>query len=285
MSNNFKFELPKLGESILIFCIIIIFGNLFGGIYVLLINGSESEFLIKFVPYIIEFLPVFIYIYYKAKHNINYPTSIKGSAYVKVNDPSFDKMNPILLFFLLLLAVTSYTLILDPLNIFMPLPEWFSKIMETVVTGNIWWTFLTVAIAAPLLEEFVCRGTILRGLLTHMSPTKAIIWSALFFGVMHLNPWQAIPAFFIGCFMGWIYYKTHCLWATIFIHFVNNGSTVLLSKFYPNMADKDNLLSLFPSTLFYVLAIILALAVFAIIIYFINKYINNKDFSPKYLDE
>ena len=41
---------------------------------------------------------------------------------------------------------------------------------------------------------------VLRGLLGHkVKPVWAIVISAAFFAIIHLNPWQAIPAFLLGC--------------------------------------------------------------------------------------
>ena len=39
-------------------------------------------------------------------------------------------------------------------------------------------TFISVAVFAPLFEEVLCRGIILRGLLHYYSPWKAILLSA-----------------------------------------------------------------------------------------------------------
>jgi hypothetical protein len=46
-----------------------------------------------------------------------------------------------------------------------------------------------------------------------------------------MNPWQALNAFIIGVIMGYIYYKTGSLWLTMLIHFVNNGTSVVMAQF------------------------------------------------------
>ena len=105
--------------------------------------------------------------------------------------------------------------------------EWFKEVMEQVVDGPLWASFLAVAILPPLFEEWICRGMVLRGLLTRMKPFWAIFISALFFSVMHLNPWQGIEALIIGLVMGYIYFKTGSLLLTMIIHFVNNACFVI----------------------------------------------------------
>ena len=108
--------------------------------------------------------------------------------------------------------------------------EMFTEMMKELTGGPFWSSFLTVAIFAPIFEEWMCRGMVLRGLLTKMKPVWAIVISALFFAVIHANPWQALNAFLIGLLMGYVYYKTGSLILTMIIHFVNNGTAVILSN-------------------------------------------------------
>ena len=108
--------------------------------------------------------------------------------------------------------------------------ELFTEIMKQMTGGPLWSSFLVVAIFAPIFEEWLCRGMVLRGLLTKMKPGWAIVVSALFFAVIHANPWQALNAFLIGLMMGYVYYKTGSLILTMVIHFVNNGTSVILSN-------------------------------------------------------
>ena len=107
--------------------------------------------------------------------------------------------------------------------------EMFTELMKQMTGGPLWASFLVVAIFAPIFEEWMCRGMVLRGLLTKMKPVWAIVISALFFAVIHANPWQALNAFLIGLMMGYVYYKTGSLILTMVIHFVNNGTAVILS--------------------------------------------------------
>ena len=113
------------------------------------------------------------------------------------------------------------------------LSEFYDMVMEmlkSMTGGPFWASFLLVAIFATIFEEWLCRGKVLRGLLTKMKPVWAIVISALFFAVIHANPWQALNAFLIGLMMGYVYYKTGSLILTMIIHFVNNGSAVVMSN-------------------------------------------------------
>ena len=82
--------------------------------------------------------------------------------------------------------------------------EMMMEVMKQMTGGPLWSSFLVVAIFAPIFEEWLCRGMVLRGLLTKMKPVWAIVISALFFAVIHGNPWQALNAFLIGLLMGYV---------------------------------------------------------------------------------
>ena len=121
--------------------------------------------------------------------------------------------------------------------------ELVEGIMKQMTGGPLWSSFLLAAVFAPLFEEWLCRGMVLRGLLTRMKPAWAIVISALFFALIHMNPWQALNAFIIGVVMGYVYYKTGSLLLTMLIHFVNNGLSVVMAHI-PAVADADFLMDL-----------------------------------------
>ena len=128
--------------------------------------------------------------------------------------------------------------------------ELFTEIMKQMTGGPLWSSFLVVAIFAPIFEEWLCRGMVLRGLLTKMKPGWAIVVSALFFAVIHANPWQALNAFLIGLMMGYVYYKTGSLILTMVIHFVNNGTSVILSNI-ESLKDYDYMIDMMDKSTYY----------------------------------
>lgn len=88
---------------------------------------------------------------------------------------------------------------------------------------------ISVCILAPLCEEAVFRGAILRHLLEkNWKPWLAILVSALFFAVAHFNFTQGLTAIIMGALLGWVYYRTRNLWPCIFIHAVNNTTATVL---------------------------------------------------------
>ena len=127
----------------------------------------------------------------------------------------------------------------EPISSLLPeMPEWFEQIMSGLTGGNFILSFICVSIFAPLFEEWLCRGVVLRGLLTTMRPASAIAVSAAFFAVLHMNPWQALPAFLLGVVFGYVYYKTGSLKLTILMHFVNNTMALVMSRI-PSLQDAE----------------------------------------------
>lgn len=121
----------------------------------------------------------------------------------------------------LLLFVLGFGYASDYVTSLIPMPDFMEQLFEQMLSFSIW-GFILVCIAAPLLEEILCRGVFLRSFLENYSDRKAILWSAIIFAVIHMNPWQAIPAFVIGYFMGWLFYRTKSLLPSIVVHFLNN---------------------------------------------------------------
>jgi membrane protease YdiL (CAAX protease family) len=138
------------------------------------------------------------------------------------------------LFLLLLMFTPLLAIVIEPLTAWLPMPEPMKELFEGTFQLNLP-TFLMVVIAAPVCEEWLCRGIIAKGLLRHSTPARAILWSAFIFAVIHMNPWQAVPAFLIGLLLGYVYWKTRSLWPCMFIHFVNNGLSFLLMLLFPDM--------------------------------------------------
>jgi uncharacterized protein len=276
MIKKFAYFLPNLKQCWWLFFFFVIPGGILSSVSLLF---PTSEIMTKPVAYILAFVPIFLYITYKSNKIILEMQSTGVQAkMVKVNQPWFGKMNPILFFIVIALALVSISILLDPITSKMNAPEWFENAMGRMLEGNKYITFLTIVILAPLFEEFLCRGIMTRGLLErNYSPAAAILWSAFFFAIIHLNPWQAVPAFVLGLFFGWIYYKTRCLWATIFLHALNNSISFLLVTLYPHLSTTDSLRDILPDSDLYWRLFAIAAGVGALSFFIINKYIGSQN--------
>lgn len=97
------------------------------------------------------------------------------------------------------------------------------------------WGYVIVGLLAPLAEEMVFRGAVLRSLLQWKSnPWIGIVVSALLFAMIHMNPAQMPHAFLIGLLLGWMYWRTDSIVPGVVYHWVNNTVAYVMYNLYPN---------------------------------------------------
>lgn len=112
----------------------------------------------------------------------------------------------------------------------LPMSDFWLKIFNSMTGDGFapWKGILGVVVVAPIVEEIIFRGIVLRGFLKHYSVRKSILLSALLFGIIHMNPWQFVGAFVAGIILGWWYVKTNSITTTIFGHALNNGMSFII---------------------------------------------------------
>lgn len=159
--------------------------------------------------------------------------------------------------------------ITSPLIELMPHGNFYDMMMNEMLGMNGFWSFFSMVIAAPILEELLMRGIILDGLLKKYSPVKAIVLSSFLFGLIHLNPWQFVGAFFFGAFVGWIYYRTHNLLITILLHAINNGTAFVSGLVMDKETATQPLVEFYGGWLNTILITFVAILVAAASIYFL----------------
>lgn len=112
-------------------------------------------------------------------------------------------------------------------------PAEFSKIQEMMtITDPVSAFFIigVVIIIAPFVEELIFRGFFQR-ILEHrlLDITKAVLYSALTFAIIHFNPWWVVQIYIIGVFMGYVAWRTDSIWISFILHAVNNGIAVMFT--------------------------------------------------------
>ncbi|MDH3239863.1 MAG: CPBP family intramembrane metalloprotease [Alphaproteobacteria bacterium] len=114
----------------------------------------------------------------------------------------------------------------------LPMPEFLAEAFRQVGSGGAA-SLLAVVVVAPVVEELLLRGIILRGFLGRYRPGTAIFLSALIFGAMHLNPYQSASALVMGLVLGWLFYRSGSLWPCIFGHALFNAQGFIVSALLP----------------------------------------------------
>lgn len=83
-----------------------------------------------------------------------------------------------------------------------------------------WLMFLAVGIIAPIVEELVCRGFLLRRMEKH-GKILAIVLSSVLFGLMHENLPQIPGATAVGLVLGYVTLE-YSIWWAMALHAINN---------------------------------------------------------------
>ncbi|MCJ7690826.1 MAG: CPBP family intramembrane metalloprotease, partial [Clostridiaceae bacterium] len=118
---------------------------------------------------------------------------------------------------------------------------------------------LSLVVIAPIYEEIVFRGILLKGMANKINPDIAIVVSALFFAIVHLSIPQGINAFLLGLITGFIYLRTESIYLSIFAHFLNNFLAITVSPMFIAMEGKYVMLI---HRMFFILGIILLVIVY-----------------------
>ena len=228
---DFDYYLPDI-KGVFILLLLLLAGALIGNFVVLALTcipGSEGlDSYSMLISYPVMFIPALVYASAKSRYNQGFdmeqPVSVDRNNFGKAGFPALAVS--------VIIATFAAGFIVDPVSkLLPPTPEWFDRMTEQIMVGTpLWATLLSVSVFAPVLEEWLCRGMILRGLLTRMKPGWAMVISSLFFALIHLNPWQALPAFLLGMLFAYVYYRTGSLKLTMLMHCVNNTFAVIAGQ-------------------------------------------------------
>lgn len=159
-----------------------------------------------------------------------------------------------------------------------PTPEYLTEMYNESENSIGWLSILTVALVGPVLEELIFRGVVLKGLLHRYTPLQAIFISSVFFGLVHLNPWQFFGALGIGIISGWIYWKTNNLILPIAMHISNNLIFALFGIYFGTSYLIDTpMQEVFGSQANQLIAVGVSVFLFGAIWYFLSKRIKLRD--------
>lgn len=159
--------------------------------------------------------------------------TVRGMSHRDLFHPS--KTSPLLTFIFLVppvLLLIPLTLLLDSVltsavEAVLPVSAWEQQAFASMVAATLPAVVATCLIA-PVVEEMLFRGILLRSFLEQYPRGVAIGFSALYFGVAHLNIYQFFLAFLIGLLLGWLYERSRSLVPCIALHAAFNCSVVVL---------------------------------------------------------
>jgi uncharacterized protein len=169
---------------------------------------------------------------------------LHGVGYLDLLHPSksaptttFLLLTPPILLLLPLIVLLDIALVWALEAIF-PLSSWEQAAFASMVAPTIPAVIATCVIA-PVVEEMLFRGILLRAFLEQHPRGAAISYSALYFGAAHLNIYQFFLAFWLGLFLGWLYERSRSLVPCIVLHAAANTTVVVLSTARESSASQD----------------------------------------------
>ncbi len=102
------------------------------------------------------------------------------------------------------------------------------KMLNVDTIGGLLLNLLVIALIPAVGEELTFRGVLQQGLCRKMNPHAAIILSAAIFSFIHFQFYGFLPRMFLGILLGYMFYITGSIWTSIAMHFVNNGTAVVV---------------------------------------------------------
>tara|TARA_B100000945_G_C20218490_1_gene519485 strand:+ start:25 stop:813 length:789 start_codon:yes stop_codon:yes gene_type:complete len=119
------------------------------------------------------------------------------------------------------------------IQIFLPPPEYILDLNGLLQPESIigfFLLFIAVVIIAPLGEELLFRGFLQQILEKHWKDvTKAVLVTALFFAMIHMNPYWFIQIYILGILLGFLAWKTKSVIPPLILHGINNAMAMFFS--------------------------------------------------------
>lgn len=136
-----------------------------------------------------------------------------------------------------LLGVTlhpMYVMLAEWISYTYPISEQAAAAMKPFtdqISAAPWLTVLfLMALVPAICEELAFRGFIFGGLIRERGRLRAVVVTALLFGISHGVLQQSIAATIMGLLLGWIALRTGSVLPGILIHFTNNALSVSMER-------------------------------------------------------
>ena len=223
---------PKIGSSVALIVLGLLFGMIVAVLVMQLFSLGIDDLYTSRISLLIgeAFMPVPIILWVRRIGN-NFKSSFR---FRSVSISSVLAAIPLGL---------GLTIIIDELDriaqMIYPVPEDFVRIQDFMRIDSLSSALLIIGVVvliAPLLEEMIFRGFFQRILEYRLKDvTKAVLFSALTFAVVHFNPWWVVQIYLIGLFFGYVAWRTNSIWIPFLLHALNNG----ISVWFANMNQED----------------------------------------------
>ena len=119
----------------------------------------------------------------------------------------------------------------------LPVPWDMLEGLEDLITAEspsrLLWLLALLALTPAICEEVVFRGVLLAGIRDRGSAVRIAVFNGLVFGAFHISfesAFRFLPTAWLGFILAWAVLSTRSIWVGVLMHFVNNGSIVLMAS-------------------------------------------------------
>ena len=119
----------------------------------------------------------------------------------------------------------------------LPIPWDMLEGLEDLITAEspsrLLWLVALLALTPAICEEAVFRGVLLAGTRGRGSAVRVAVFNGLVFGAFHISfesAFRFLPTAWLGFILAWAVLSTRSIWVGVLMHFVNNGSIVLIAS-------------------------------------------------------
>jgi len=139
-------------------------------------------------------------------------------------------------------------------------------------------------LAAPVVEEFICRGLLLTRWSLKWDIPRAVFLSSLVFGLLHCDS-RAIHCFFHGVVLSVVYIETKSLILPICMHMANNGIAWLMIAVSPLIDDSDisTAIEQWPADWWWWIGLAVTALAAPWIVWFVKRHFPRRDWVVPYL--
>ena len=104
------------------------------------------------------------------------------------------------------------------------------RMLKVDTIGGLLVNLLVIALIPAIGEELTFRGVLQQSLVKGCKNAHVGIFiSAAIFSFIHFQFYGFLPRMFLGLILGYMFYYSGSLWTSILMHFINNGTAVVVA--------------------------------------------------------
>ena len=229
----------SLGYRIFMYLVILLICTLVGGLVSFILLIGDSDNLMRLSQGITSALMFIVppIVFYLITRRVK-PMQNLGFKSVR---PSWLLFIGILLMFISLPITNQLTEWNESMHLGLPKLETWLQNLEKAATevtermlrvntfGGLLFNLLIIALIPAIGEELTFRGVLQQALVKGCKNVHVgILLSAVIFSFIHFQFYGFLPRMFLGILLGYMFYVTGSLWMSILMHFVNNGTVVVI---------------------------------------------------------